>query len=245
MKFKKRSIAVYLSVAVLFLFMWLVLDREYFSKVKIKDYQFFINEVFSTSSSYMNTNRMLSFFVIITFAIGFYFIFNDSNWNYLLRMGKEKYVLFESKKIVLYSAVIALIYVGINYIGLLFMCDINMLKECKFSLFNFLFFVTVFFYFLVCANLINFVKYVFSFNKVYFFVSLPPIVLQGEMGMVGLSKYSIISYFDYIDEWLYDFKFDWGTYVIHCVISVLFAMAFVYGSVLIFKRRDLLTDEEA
>ena len=76
-------------------------------------------------------------------------------------------------------------------------------------------------------------------------MSLILIIFQEGMYQIGLNKYSMISYFDYIDDWLYDFKFDWGTYVIHCVISVLFAMAFVYGSVLIFKRRDLLTDEEA
>lgn len=245
MKFRKKSTVVYVSLGALFLLIWFVLLWEYFDKGKINDYQVFSNEIFSTSAGYISTDRMFPFFVVIAFSVGFYYIFNDGNWNCLLRMGKEKYVFFESKKIVFYCAVIALIYVGINYIGLFFMCDINMLKECKFTLLNFLCFVTVFLYFLVCANLINFAKYVFSFNKVYFFVSLILIIFQEGMYQIGLNKYSMISYFDYIDDWLYNFEFDWGTYVIHCVISVLFAIAFVYGSVLIFKRRDLLTDEEA
>lgn len=245
MNYKKKVSVASLIEFLIMVFMWVVLIKDYFSSAKIKDYSVFSTKLFGTAGAYTNTDRMFNFFITILFLIGLYLVNNNGSSCLLIRMGKENYVFREAKIIAAYCFIVAVIYVGINYVGMLFICDYSMLKECKFTLLNLLYLVTVFFYFLVCATLTNFLKYLFSFEKIYVLASIAVIIFPAELHTIGMTKYIMISYFDYINEWLYDFKFDWGTYVIHCVISVLFAMAFVYGSVLIFKRRDLLTDEEA
>lgn len=241
MKYKLKII----SAQTLFMLVyWLVSNYKYLPQgERISDFQVLANQFMSTRVGYNGALFSLGYVMTLLFAFSFFVNFRIVDSSLIVKYGKDRFILNESKKGILHTLWFSLGYCGINAIMIIAVCDIQMLIDSKFFTCNLLYLVSMFMYFLVLSAVMQLLRITFGFNKFYLIVSAAIFFAVNSLPYMMLDK-GLIFFSSFMLDWFQSGSFDAVEYIRYFGICAIVVAICIVATRLIFMKKDIIFNEE-
>lgn len=234
---KKRLMAVMVLSALIFVLIWtgmnfsIVIGAISVEAYSLSDYM---------SGGYNTTVHMLGIACPLLYSIGFYYIFPLDAGYIVLKYGRKLYEKNEVRRIILFSVIFAILFIGTDALFLFIFIGAEILIKYYYIQYILLKLVMGILYFTAIGMMLLCLRNTLKFNNIYIFAGEMISVFVISLYHLFMIKVSPAFYMDFSDEWFEKQRFDIITYIINAAKLIVSAWILQYIGKLIFLKRDII-----
>lgn len=238
---KKRMFMITAANALIFILIWTGINFSLvIGAIKVETYGLtdYMDE------GYNSITTMAGIACPLLYSIGFYYLFPLDADYIILKHGRNMYEKIEVRRMLLFSLIFAILFIGTDALFLFVFIGVKMLLKYYFIQYIMLKLLMGILYFTLIGMMLFFLRNILKFNNIYIFAGELIIVFAVSLYYLFNLEISPVFYLNFSNEWFVKHTFDVITYVINAAKLILLAWIFQCLGKLVFLKRDIIGNEE-
>lgn len=245
MKFRKKDLFAHIINITFFVLTWLFINSGLFVAGRVENVEdFFKMHIVSSSLGYNNLYQIVGVTFTVLFVLSSARVLDMDNPYMLIKYNRDGFVKHKIKRMAVNTVLFVLEYIVVHIFFCIIFCKFSVLNEVRFFLCMLLFYISLFEYFIIVGMSMQFLQYLFKFKNAYMVV---PIILFCAL-TIGQNTLGVniapVYFSDFISDFVESGIFDWYSYAVNTVETVIVFFILAILSRITFLKRDIIIDEK-
>lgn len=245
MRFRKKDLFSHAINLAFFVLTWLFTNSRLFVVGRVLTTEdFFNSSLVKTTSGYNNLYQVVGITFTVLFALYLSKVLHIDNAYEIIKYNRDNFVKHKIKEILISTLLFVFEYIGVQIIFCMVFCKFSVLLDVNFFACMVLLYISLFEHFIIVGMCMLFFQYLLAFKNAYIVF---PIIL---FCLLTIAEYTLginvstVYFSEFIGEFVSAGIFDWFSYLIDMLETIVVTAIFGIASRMVFLRRDIIIDEK-